>query len=99
MSSDFLPPLFRLGTGLGFFVFLLLGLTARRAFATLAGKLTGFGLILIPLAMLLLAQATEGTMNRGATLFAAAGGVLLLSAILVASGLFIGARNASAASR
>jgi hypothetical protein len=92
---DMLPPLFQIATGLGFALMLVIGLLARKAISSLAGRLQAFGVLGIALGLFLLSRATGATsIGAGAEMFIAAGAAFFLAAVLVTAGLLIRARSA-----
>ena len=99
MSNEILPPLYQILTGLSFAVILVVRLAAPGVLKPLWGKLVTFSLIFVALGNFLLSQATVRSLSSGAELFAYAGASFFVSAILVATGLFIAARGAAGVSQ
>lgn len=92
---DMLPPIFQIATGLSFALMLVIGLLARKAILTLAGKLQAFGVLAIALGFFLLSRATgSASIGAGGEMFLAAGAAFFLAAVLVTAGLLIRARSA-----
>ena len=92
---ELLSPLFLIGTGLSFALVLVIGLMARKAISTVAGRLTAFGVLAVAAGFFFLSKATDATsMGAGAEMFIAAGAAFFLAAVLVTVGLFIRARSA-----
>ena len=94
MSSEMLPPLFQIFTGLSFFTLLIIGTLGRPALKPLWGRIAAFSLIFVALGNFLMSQATRRSLSAGVELFAAAGASFVVAAVLVATGLFMAARNA-----
>lgn len=92
---DMLPPLFQIATGLSFGLILVIGLLARKAISTFAGRPQAFGVLAVALGFFLLSRATGATsIGAGGELFLAAGAAFFLAAVLVTGGLLIPARSA-----
>jgi hypothetical protein len=99
MSDEILSPLFQILTGLSFATILVVRFAAPGVLKPLWGKLVAFSLIFVALGNFLLSQATVRSLSAGAELFVFAGASFFVSAILVATGLFIAARSAAGVSQ
>jgi hypothetical protein len=95
---DYLPPLFQLGAGIGFFLFLIVNLMTRAALRDLPSKLFGGAMVLIPVGFVLVSQGVdESSLGAAAPMLISAGSVFLLASVLVGIGLIKAARNVTAA--
>ena len=95
---DYLPPLFQLGAGVGFLLFLVVNLMTRAALRDLPSKLFGGAMVLIAFGFVLVSQGVdESSLGAAAPMLISAGGVFLLASILIGVGLITAARKTASA--
>jgi hypothetical protein len=91
---DLLPPLFQIGAGVGFLLFLVTNLMTRSVLRDLQSKLFGGAMALIPFGFALISIGlAESSLGAAAPMLVAAGGAFLLSLLLIAAGLLGTARK------
>ena len=91
---DLLPPLFQLGAGIGFFLFLVVNLRTRAKLQDLPSKLFGGAMALIAFGLALASIGVgESSLGAAAPTLAAGGAAFFLSLVLIAAGLLGAARR------